>query len=139
MFVDVADEAMAAPPAPTVVLVDDNHLFRDTVRELLVARGVSVVGEAGDGATGLKLVVELRPEVCLLDRRLPDVDGFELIDAFRRDAPTTEVVVLTGYPDATAERGEGRHGAYAFLVKPCPPDLLVDTVTGAAAYGRRER
>ena len=143
---DERDAAMDPPPpstshpaSPTVVLIEDNEPFRATLRDLLGARGIRIVGEAGDGSSGIAAVRALGPEVCVLDRRLPDADGFDVLDTLRRECPDTAVVVLTGYPDATAEKGAGSRGAYAFLLKPCPADLLVETVSGAAAYGRRAR
>ena len=64
--------------ATTVVIVDDHPGFRASARMLLEAEGYDVVGEAADGASGLKVVAELDPDVVLLDIQLPDIDGFQV-------------------------------------------------------------
>ena len=62
--------------ATTVLIVDDHPGFRASARMLLEAEGFDVVGEAGDGRSGLDAAAELRPDVVLLDIQLPDMDGF---------------------------------------------------------------
>lgn len=64
--------------ATSVVIVDDHPGFRASARMLLEAEGYDVVGEAADGASGLKVVAELDPDVVLLDIQLPDIDGFQV-------------------------------------------------------------
>jgi len=61
--------------------VDDHAAFRASARRLLELTGYDVVGEAGDGASGLALVRELEPELVLLDVALPDMSGFDVADA----------------------------------------------------------
>ena len=62
--------------ATTVLIVDDHPGFRASARMLLEAEGFDVVGEAGDGRSGLDAAAELQPDVVLLDIQLPDMDGF---------------------------------------------------------------
>jgi DNA-binding NarL/FixJ family response regulator len=61
-----------------VLIVDDHPSFRANARALLEAEGFEVVGEAEDGASALRAVAELRPQLVLLDVQLPDIDGFEV-------------------------------------------------------------
>ena len=84
---------------PSVMIIDDHHGFVDTVRRLLAADGFDVVGEAFDGATGVALVEQVRPDVVLLDVQLPDIDGFEVARQLETldPAPT---VVMTSTRDA---------------------------------------
>jgi DNA-binding NarL/FixJ family response regulator len=84
--------------AITVLIVDDHPSFRASARMLLEAEGFEVVGEAPDGLSALKAVVELRPQVVLLDVQLPDIDGFEVASrmAANGNAPA---VVLTSSRD----------------------------------------
>jgi DNA-binding NarL/FixJ family response regulator len=77
-------------PQRTVLIVDDHSLFRSAVRALLEGDGFHVVGDAADGDAGIAAARDLRPDVVLLDVRLPDTDGFAL------------AAVLTGHPDGPA-------------------------------------
>jgi DNA-binding NarL/FixJ family response regulator len=85
----------------TVLIVDDHPSFRASARRMLEADGYKVLGEAEDGAAALAAVGRLRPDLVLLDVRLPDIDGFEvarrLVDAEGR-APQ---IVLTSSHDST--------------------------------------
>lgn len=100
--------------ALTVVIVDDHPVFRDVLRSLLAAEGFLVIGEAGDAAGALSAVAELRPDVVVLDVRLPDGSG---VDAARvlsscQDPPLVVLVSTGDY--AHAVRG---CGAIAFIPK----------------------
>ncbi len=87
--------------AKRVLIVDDHPSFRATVRTLLVADGFEVVGEAADGRTGLEAIATLKPDLVLLDVQLPDMDGFEVIEALRKLNGEAPRVVLTSSHDAT--------------------------------------
>jgi DNA-binding NarL/FixJ family response regulator len=82
----------------TVVIVDDHAGFRSSARALLEAEGFDVVGEAGDGASGLVAVDLLHPRVVLLDIQLPDIDGFEVAErlAGAGDPPVVVLVSTRG-------------------------------------------
>lgn len=83
--------------AKRVVVIDDHPAFRNSARLLLEAEGYAVVGEAGDGATGVAAALELRPDVVLLDVQLPDGDGFEFAEqiASRLNGDSTHVVLVS--------------------------------------------
>jgi DNA-binding NarL/FixJ family response regulator len=83
----------ARPVTPRVVIVDDHAPFRSLARRLLVAGGLSVVGEAADGAGALAAVREYAPDVVLLDVQLPDLDGFAVAEVLAGE-PEAPVVVL---------------------------------------------
>jgi CheY-like chemotaxis protein len=78
----------------TALIVDDHPSFRRFARRLLEDAGLAVVGDAGDGASALALVRELRPDVVLLDVLLPDTTGFEVARALAAE-PERPLVVLT--------------------------------------------
>ena len=87
-------------PMPTTVLVvDDHESFRRLARRLLESAGFAVVDEAGDGASALAAVRELRPDVVLLDVLLPDTTGIELAEVLASD-PAPPLVVLTSSRNA---------------------------------------
>jgi CheY-like chemotaxis protein len=110
---------------PSVLVVDDQAAFRAVARKLLERDGFVVVGEAADGATALRAERALRPDVVLLDVRLPDSTGLEVARAMRA-VLGPPVVVLTSTADyAHAVAG---CGARAFL-----PKLVLSGATLRAA------
>ncbi len=120
-----------------VVLVDDQAMVRTGLRMVLAAEpDIEVVGEAADGAAGVRLVTETAPDVVLLDIRMPGMDGLE---AARRiiaaDLPT-RVVVLTTFDEDEYVAAALRAGVSGFLLKVAPPeDLVVAVRTVAAGQG----
>ncbi|MFP5334225.1 MAG: response regulator [Actinomycetes bacterium] len=118
-----------------VVLVDDQALVRSGLRMILeVQDDIAVVGEAGDGATAVRLCAELRPDVVLMDVRMPGMDG---IEASRRVAalaldPPPRVVVLTTFDRDRYVYDALRAGAIGFLTKDVGRADLVESVRVAA-------
>ncbi|ACQ82243.1 two component transcriptional regulator, LuxR family [Beutenbergia cavernae DSM 12333] len=118
------------------VVVDDQALVRSGLRALLErAEDIEVAGEADDGASGVRLVRELRPDVVLMDIRMPGVDGLE---ATRRIVASPElrdvrVIVLTTFDDDELVLGAIRAGAAAFLLKDASPEDLRAAVRVVAA------
>ena len=88
------------PGDVTVLIVDDHPSFRASARALLEAEGFEVVGEAEDGASGLRAARELSPELVLLDVQLPDLNGFE-VAAQLTDGGNGPVVVLVSSRDGS--------------------------------------
>src|SRR5437764_136112 len=79
------------------VLPEDDAENRRLLRVLLAEEGISVVGEAGDGRAGVELALSLRPDVVLMDLRMPVVAGMGATRQIKQAMPTTQVVVLTSY------------------------------------------
>ncbi|WP_433495126.1 response regulator [Micromonospora sp. CA-248089] len=118
-----------------VVLVDDQHLVRTGLRALLDrAADIEVVGEAGDGGSGLSVVREQRPDIVLMDVRMPGGDGLAATRRILTD-PTldgVQVVMLTTFDDDEYLFEAIRAGAAGFLLKDTPPDALRDAVRTVA-------
>jgi DNA-binding NarL/FixJ family response regulator len=101
----------------SVLIVDDHAGYRTQARRLLESEGFAVVGEAGDAASALHAAAELRPDVVLLDVRLPDQDGFA-VSALLADWPEPPLVVLISSRDASAYRRRLAAGtARGFIAK----------------------
>jgi DNA-binding NarL/FixJ family response regulator len=120
----------------TVVLVEDNDVFRESLELLLgTVPDLRVVAAVPDGRSALEVCGRLRPEVVLMDYRLPELDGVETTAAIGEACPTSAVVVLT----ATAESEEidalYEAGAVACLTKDRELDEIVRAVRDAAGRG----
>ena len=123
-----------------VALVDDDALVRAGLRMILGgASDVDIVGEAGDGVAALKVIQETRPDVVLMDIRMPRRDGIEatrlLQESERRSArhPMTRVIVLTTFDADELVIEALRIGAQGFLLKDTPPERLIEAVRAVAA------
>lgn len=101
--------------ARTVLVVDDHAAFRAAARRLLELDGLRVVGEAEDGATALRLVPVLAPDIVLLDVGLPDLSGFEVADRLA-DGPAQVVFVSSRAPGDLGRRVRST-GARGFIAK----------------------
>lgn len=96
--------------SPTVVIVDDQPAFRTVAREMLEAAGFDVVGEAGGVADALALIAGQRPDVVLLDVRLPDGSGLDLARRLSAMTPPPAVVLTSSADYAYAVRASGAAG-----------------------------
>jgi DNA-binding NarL/FixJ family response regulator len=111
-----------------VVLADDQPLIRAGLRVLIAdTRDLDVAGEAGTGAQAVQLARDLRPDVVVMDIRMPGMDGIEATRMITAEDATTRVVVLTTFDDDDYVYGALRAGASGFLVK----DMALDDILAA--------
>jgi DNA-binding NarL/FixJ family response regulator len=101
----------------TLLIVDDHAAFRSTARALLECDGWNVVGEAGDGTSGLTAARDLKPDVVLLDVRLPDIDGFAVAEALAAGGGGPAVIVTSSSDDPLYPDRARRTGARGFVAK----------------------
>jgi DNA-binding NarL/FixJ family response regulator len=119
-----------------VLLVDDQAMVLSGFRLILGSQpGMTVVGEAGDGAATVALAQELRPDVPLVDIRMPELDGIEVTRSLAGpDVPDPlRVVIVTTFDTDEYVYGALRAGAAGFLVKDAGPALLIEAVRAAHA------
>ena len=117
-----------------VLIVDDQALVRAGFKMILQAQpDIQVVGEAGDGAQALPLVRTLRPDVVLMDIRMPGLDGIEATRKITVEGLPAKVVILTTYELDEYVFDALSAGAAGFLLKHVPPEELVHGVRAAAA------
>jgi DNA-binding NarL/FixJ family response regulator len=119
-----------------VVLVEDNDIFREALELMLgVTPDVRVVAAVADGESALEACSRLRPDVVLLDYRLPGLDGVETTTALRAALPETAVVVLTAAAEHEEIQALYDAGAVACLTKDRGVDEIVGAIREAAGRG----
>ena len=117
-----------------VLVVDDNAGFRESLLSLLEAGNLQVVGEAGSGSEALSMARSLRPDVVLMDVRMPTMDGIEATRRLKTDFPELGVVALSGHEDQEIVRGMLVAGASGYVLKDSDGDEIL-TAVGRAAEG----
>jgi DNA-binding NarL/FixJ family response regulator len=119
-----------------VCLADDQALFRSGVRALLALfEGIVVVAEAEEGEAAVAKVLECRPDVLLLDVRMPKLNGVEVLAALASESALPPTLLLTTFEDDAALIGGIRAGARGFLLKGATPETLVEAIRTVAAGG----
>ena len=116
-----------------VVLVDDDALVRSGLRMILGGdRSIELVGEAGDGIEALAVIDRARPDVVLMDIRMPRRDGLAATSLVLQQFSSTRVIVLTTFDTDESVLRALRIGASGFLLKDTPPERLVEAVHAVA-------
>jgi len=99
------------------IVIDDDELMRRVVKVALETLGCEIVGEAGDGEAGLELFAQTAPDLVLLDIRMPEIDGFEVLQAIKDRNENAYVVMMTFLGDETSVEDSMIGGAKDFLRK----------------------
>ncbi len=118
-----------------LMLVDDQSLFREALRVLLALQpDFEIVAEAENGERAIALVAPLKPDVILLDLRMPVLGGVEAIPGILRASPAARIIVLTTFEEDEEVLAAMRSGAIGYLLKACSAEKLCDSVR-AAVHG----
>lgn len=116
-------------PSIRIVLAEDHTLVREGTRHILEQYSdLAVVGEAGDGQQALELVESLKPDVAVIDVRMPKLSGIEVVRRIKMSSPNTRALVLTAYDDDDYILALMEAGASGYLLKTTRASELVDAV-----------
>jgi two-component system nitrate/nitrite response regulator NarL len=127
---------LAVPAAIRLMLVDDHQLVRDGLRARLGdVPEISIVGEAGNAQDALKLAESLRPNLILVDVRLPDLSGIELTARLVDLVPDTRVMILSMYDNREYVLNAVRAGACGYVLKDAPSGEIIAAIKAVAAGG----
>ena len=109
---------------PRLLVVDDHHLVRQALVELLTQAGFEIVGQAADGADAVALAKQLEPDLVLMDLRMPVLGGLDAARLIKDACPATQVVLLSAFESPALEQQAEEAGCFAYLVKGGPPGDL---------------
>lgn len=132
------------PRRVRIVVADDHPIVRASLRAILLTqRDFDVVGEAEDGQAAVELAERLRPDVVLMDVRMPRMDGIEATQRITGSTPEVVVVGLSMEQSVRVREAMLRAGAVTFITKDCDPGGIAEAVrracTAHAAYPRHAR
>jgi DNA-binding NarL/FixJ family response regulator len=112
-----------------VLLIEDHFLARMALHSVLSGHAqILIVGEASDGEAGVTMYRDKRPDVVVLDLRLPRVSGFEVITQIRAEFPTARIVILSNYHGSEDIYRAVRNGAMAYLTKDASGEELLNAI-----------
>lgn len=111
-----------------VLIIDDHALFRVGLQGLLEQRDIEVAGAVSSGAEGIELAEQLEPDIILLDLRMPDMGGLEVLQKLRENKSSIPVVMLTTSNEEADLIKSLRSGAQGYLLKDMEPDELVSAL-----------
>ena len=118
-----------------ILLIDDHALFRFGLRELLERRSIEVLEATGDCEEGIRLAREQHPDVVLLDMRMPQMSGIEVLRRLREDHPQMPIALLTTSQDEQDVLNSLQYGANGYLLKDMEPDELIAALREIVAGG----
>ena len=116
-----------------IVTVDDHPIVRSGLSSLFEGTEIEIVGEASDGFQGIEVANLHKPDVVLLDIRMPEKDGIDALATIRKALPDTPVVMLSTYDNPTYVARAVALGAADYVLKGSPRQRLISAITDAAA------
>ncbi len=126
----------------TLLIADDEQLERQALRFIIEKRcpDVRIIGEAGDGNSAVGIAAREKPDIVLMDIRMPELSGLEAARAIRTMLPHTAIVILTAFDEFSYAKEALSSGAVEYLLKPLHPNDLLQTLAAVTAkVGERKR
>src|SRR5919112_6173486 len=120
----------SSPPA-RIIIADDHELVREAMRSLLdIEPDLRIIDEAKDGQESIELTRLQRPDLVIMDVRIPKVNGLEATQTIKEELPTTKVLIWSAYEDPVLVSDAVRAGADGYVLKLSPVQELVDGIRG---------
>ena len=120
---------------PTVVVAEDEAIIRLDIVETLKESGFDVIGQAGDGAEAVRLALELKPQLVLMDIKMPSTDGLQAAEILSQHK--VPVVLLTAFSSPELVERASEAGVYSYVVKPFNPSNLIPALRIALSLHER--
>lgn len=120
---------------PTVIVAEDEAIIRLDIVETLKESGFDVVGQAGDGAEAVRLALELKPQLVLMDIKMPGTDGLQAAEILKEHK--VPVVLLTAFSSPELVERASEAGVYSYVVKPFNPSNLIPALRIALSLHQR--
>jgi len=118
------------PAQPKVLIVDDEERFRATMCKLLTVRGLEAV-TAGSGKEAIEKLRQNPYDVVILDVRMPEMGGVQVLSEIKKIDPQAEVIIMTGYASVDTAKEIMKLGAYDYVLKPYSVEELMDKIEAA--------
>jgi DNA-binding NarL/FixJ family response regulator len=126
--------AVSETPEITVLLADDHEVVREGLRlSLLRSPHIRIVGEAPDGPTAVSLTERRRPDVVVMDLRMPEMDGIEATEEIMTRVPDARVLIFTAYSERALLTRGLESGARGYVLKEAPHEVLLKAIEKVAA------
>jgi len=115
-----------------ILLAEDDEFYRMTMRTMFNSLGFENIFEAENGQQALRIGQEIKPRFALIDIYMPGMNGWEVVDIFRKRLPDTILVMVTGSKDAADIDAAFAHGVDGYFLKPCDRENVLETLTRLA-------
>jgi len=116
-----------------IMLIDDSKTMRNIQKSVLKQLGYTEIEEACDGQDALSKVAAFKPELCLVDWNMPNMDGLTFVKTFRESDKTTPLIMVTTEAEKTRVIEAIKAGVNNYVVKPFTPDLLSERISETLA------
>lgn len=121
-----------------ILIIDDDPNVRKTLSDIMRAKGYDTLA-TGDGEEGLAAMKEHLFNIVLLDLKLPDIDGLDVLDRIKSQSPSVEVIIITGHATLEAAIESTNRGAFSFIQKPYDLDQLLIHIRHAIQKQKAEQ
>lgn len=120
-----------------VLIVDDEDRFRESLSQQLGLRGFTVL-DTDSGEDAIKIVRHENPEVVILDKKMPQMDGIQTLKELKKIRPEVQIIMHTGHGEFESARLTGKHGVACYLEKPCSLDEMIEAIHSAVQERKYE-